>query len=130
MGELADTYNGAVAGPRASGAAAVESIKGGLGSAARGVAMTKHRLPEGLGSSDIQEDAYTELCLENDGLRKALSIAHAEYRELDDKLGQALRRIEGMSLLIARAADALEKHSIAIGGEVRDVITELRKAAE
>src|SRR4029077_3731859 len=60
------------------------------------------------GMRDIQDEAYTELCLENEGLRKALSIAHAEYRKFDDKLEQALRRIEEMTMLITRVAEALE----------------------
>jgi hypothetical protein len=89
--------------------------------------------------SEIQEEAYTELCLENEGLRKALSIAHAEYRKLNDKLEHALRTIEEMSLLLGRAADALksehegrpvlpDKHPL--GCSICNLIAELRKAAE
>jgi hypothetical protein len=39
VGELADTYNGAGIEPGAGGGAAVESVKGGMGSAGREVAM-------------------------------------------------------------------------------------------
>jgi hypothetical protein len=46
--ELADAYNDGGTGRRAGGVAALESFKGFEGSAAaREVAMTKHRIPDG-----------------------------------------------------------------------------------
>jgi hypothetical protein len=48
MGELADTGKEAGIEPGAGGGAAVESVKGGMGSAAaREVAMREHRIAEG-----------------------------------------------------------------------------------
>jgi hypothetical protein len=43
---------------------------------------------------------------------------------------QADKECAELRKMAARAAEALETHSIAIAGEVRDLIAELRKAAQ
>jgi phage I-like protein len=71
--------------------------------------------------SDIQEEAYTEVCAENERLRGLL-----------EKVDVSVEKLNYCKALCARAADALETSSPLIGAEedTDKLIAELRKAAE
>jgi hypothetical protein len=77
--------------------------------------------------SDIQDEAYTEAMDEIKALRRRLEDMMADRSEGLSVRDAEIKRLRALLLL---AADALEKHSIAIAGEVRDVIAELRKVAQ
>jgi hypothetical protein len=75
--------------------------------------------------SDIQDEAYTELCLENERLWLEL---HKEKGYAADMITTYRCEAEDLKALLSRAADALEGSTESPC--FNNLIAELRKAAE
>jgi len=73
--------------------------------------------------SDIQDEAYTELCTENERLRAA-------NRQFSNEVASSEREIERLKALLTRAADALDGYGTKPWHQYRELIEELRKAAQ
>jgi diadenosine tetraphosphate (Ap4A) HIT family hydrolase len=81
--------------------------------------------------SDIEEEAYSEVCEEVKRLQERLGAALDSRRSWINSTRSARQEIERLKVLLARAADALEAASPLVSAEEETykLIAELRKAA-